>query len=925
VASTATIDVVGLLGGRPVGGVAEDAVRRAVLVVGGGDQLAGVADLLAPGVRTAVIGAGLGALDEVAAAVGPVCVLASGDPGCFGILRPLAARVGSYRLVVHPAPSSVALAFARLGLPSDDAVVRSCHRGGAARVAAEVAGQPVAAVLCGPDAPPEAVGGALVVLGASHRLVAVATRLGEAGETVTRCCDLAALAAGRFDPRSVVVLAHPEAEPLGLGGRPVAAFAHRGSMITKPEVRSVVLGKLCLPAFGVLWDVGAGSGSVAIEAALAAPGLRVIAVERGPQDAARILANAGAHGAVVEVVEGTAPGVLARLPAPDRVFVGGGGLEVLAACHAALLPGGRLVATFAAVDRAAQAHRLLGSLVQVGVQRADVLPDGGLRLVADNPVFVAWGDRPATAPSPPPGRLAIGVGCSSKATSEEVAEVVEAALALVHGAGQGSRSGEGGPVVVGFSGAAGRPGSGPPDQVTLNTDMAADPTFGPSEELRGQSRGGGSSEEAEDTSATGLVTLRSRNIADGAGLPQRRTRADAGSSDSAGADRGRGFSAASTPPTGLGGQSDSARAVVATIDARGTHPAVLDAAADRPILSFPASLLAGVEVPGPSEVVAAAVGTPSVAEAAALLAAGPGARLVVGKQRGPTATAAVAVGGRPPVTGRVQIVGLGPGHPSHRTPAAVAAVRGADAVLGYGPYVDAVQPLLRPDQLVVRSAMGAEADRALAALALARAGWQVALVSSGDPGVFAMASVTLELAAEHALGVGGAGFERPLGVGSAGPEGLCEVEAARIRINIVPGITASSAAAAAAGAPLAGPHAVLTLSDLLLPWGVIEAQLRAAATSGLALALYNPRSAGRPDHLDRARTVLLDVLAPSTPVAVVTAATDAGEQVFHTTLVLLDPTVAGMRSLVLVGTADSMLTGGRLITRRHHPRSPVAP
>ncbi|HEV8116829.1 MAG TPA: SAM-dependent methyltransferase, partial [Acidimicrobiales bacterium] len=136
--SATAITVVGLLGGRPVGSAAEDAVRRAVLVAGGRDQLAGVADLLAPGGRTAVIGAGLGALDEVAAAVGSVCVLASGDPGCFGILRPLAARVGVDRLVVHPAPSSVALAFARLRLPSDDAVVRSCHRGGAARAAAEV-------------------------------------------------------------------------------------------------------------------------------------------------------------------------------------------------------------------------------------------------------------------------------------------------------------------------------------------------------------------------------------------------------------------------------------------------------------------------------------------------------------------------------------------------------------------------------------------------------------------------------------------------------------------------------------------------------------------------------------------------------------------------------------------------------------------
>jgi precorrin-3B C17-methyltransferase len=288
-----------------------------------------------------------------------------------------------------------------------------------------------------------------------------------------------------------------------------------------------------------------------------------------------------------------------------------------------------------------------------------------------------------------------------------------------------------------------------------------------------------------------------------------------------------------------------------------------------------------------------------VAEAAALLGAGPGAGLVVGKQRGRTTTTAVARGWRPlTIAGRVQVVGLGPGHPRHRTPAATMAVRQADAVLGYRPYIDAVEALLRPDQLVVRSGMGAEAERALAALALAGAGWRVALVSSGDPGVFAMASVTLELAAESGTAVA---------------------------VDVVPGLTAASAAAAAVGAPLAGPHAVLTLSDLLLPWTTIEAQLRAAAGSGMALALYNPRSAGRPDHLDRAKSVLLEVLDPSTPVACVTAATEAEEQVERTTLADLDSAVAGMRSLLLVGSPDTVDAAGRLLTRRHHPRPAVAP
>ena len=205
------VHLVGLLGGRPVGDAAVAALRSATLVAGGKDQLAGVADLVSPSARTAVVGAGLAALDDVVAAEGVACVLASGDPGFFGIGRALAARVGDERLVVHPAPSSVALAFARLGLPWDDAVVRSCHTGGAARAAAEVARAPVAAVLCGPEAPPEAVGAALAALGAHHGLVAVCTRLGEPGEQVTVCPTLADLAAGTFDHRSVVVVAHPSA------------------------------------------------------------------------------------------------------------------------------------------------------------------------------------------------------------------------------------------------------------------------------------------------------------------------------------------------------------------------------------------------------------------------------------------------------------------------------------------------------------------------------------------------------------------------------------------------------------------------------------------------------------------------------------------------------------------------------------------
>ena len=332
-------------------------------------------------------------LDALDAEHGTACVLASGDPGFFGIVRLLAERFGPQALDVHPAPSSVALAFARLGLPWDDALVVSAHGRPLADAARRAAVHPKVAVLVAPDAPPEALGKELLALGAPHRLAAVCTRLGTDAERVDRV-DLDGLAAGTWDPMSVVVLVAGDgvaATPSVAWGRDESRFAHRDGMITKAEVRAVALGKLELPPEGVLWDVGAGSGSVAIEAALLVPGLTVLAIEQDVDDAGRITANARDHGAAVQVVPGEAPDALAGLPDPDRAFVGGGGLAVLDAVLARLRPGGRVVATYAALDRAVVAADRLGSLVEVSVSRGERLPDGGLRLAAANPVFVVWG------------------------------------------------------------------------------------------------------------------------------------------------------------------------------------------------------------------------------------------------------------------------------------------------------------------------------------------------------------------------------------------------------------------------------------------------------------------------------------------------------------------------------------------------------
>ena len=387
------IAVVGISGGEPVGKEARAAIDGAVVVAGAPRHLRTLAPL---GARTLPIDGPLAdVLDEIERERGGVCVLASGDPGFFGIVRVLAERVGPDRLDVHPATSSVSLAFARLGIPWDDAVVISAH----GRPLAEAAGRAVrhskAAVLTAPDAPPEALGRELLALGAPHRRAAVCSRLGEPDERV----DVAALeevARGAFDPLSVVVLLDGDGvarRPTLEWGRPASRFAARDGLVTKGEVRAVALGKLALPDTGVVWDVGAGSGSVAVEVAALAPGLRVFAIEQHAADAERIRDNARTHGVAIDVIDGTAPDALAGLPDSDRVFVGGGGAPVLDAALARLRPGGRVVATFAAIDRAAAAFERLGNLAEVSVARGKRLT-GGVRLEAENPVFVVWGPEP---------------------------------------------------------------------------------------------------------------------------------------------------------------------------------------------------------------------------------------------------------------------------------------------------------------------------------------------------------------------------------------------------------------------------------------------------------------------------------------------------------------------------------------------------
>jgi precorrin-6Y C5,15-methyltransferase (decarboxylating) len=380
------IAVLGVAGGR-VAPDAEALLAGASLVVGGRETLA-----LAPaGAETVPLGADL---DAALARVGEgACVLASGDPGFFGIVRRLAEHFGREALDVRPAPSSVAVAFARLGIPWDDALVVSAH-GRAPHVARHVAMRhPKVAILTSPDVPPEH-------FDLPGREVWVAERLGMPDERVVP------LAERPFaDPNVVLVLGAATAEratvwpprtPLGWA-LPDDAFAHRAGMVTKREVRAVALSRLGPGTGDLVWDVGCHSASVAIECARL--GAAAIAIDRDADAVVYARANADAHGVPVEVVEGTAPEALADLPDPDAVFVGGGGVD-LGAILCEVVPRTRraVVVTLALIDRAAPVLAQLEALglsvdaTMVQASRLEPLA-GGHRLAAENPVIVVSGAR----------------------------------------------------------------------------------------------------------------------------------------------------------------------------------------------------------------------------------------------------------------------------------------------------------------------------------------------------------------------------------------------------------------------------------------------------------------------------------------------------------------------------------------------------
>lgn len=375
-------------------------------------------------------------------------------------------------------------------------------------------------------------------------------------------------------------------------------------------------------------------------------------------------------------------------------------------------------------------------------------------------------------------------------------------------------------------------------------------------------------------------------------------------------------------------------ALVGSLDLKADEPAIhaLARHLEVPARFFGKEALAAEadRLANPSEQVLRDVGVAGVAEAAALAAAGREGALIVEKTKSKRATCAVARARQPldptkigRARGRLSVVGVGPGSAEWLSPEAARLLRAATDWVGYGAYLDLAAGLVGTPSVAAdspphpapgkarakalanpphpspprggkgktgmrlhRFALGEEEARARHALALAGEGRDVVLVSSGDPGIYAMAALVHEL------------------LDPAAESGIGE-DARRAEIIVAPGISAFQAAAARAGAPLGHDFCAISLSDLLTPWEVVESRVRAAAAGDFAVAFYNPRSERRRDQLDRAMAILKAHRRPETPVIVASNLGRDGEETAITTLGRFDPEGVGMTSLVIVGASTS--------------------
>jgi precorrin-3B C17-methyltransferase len=240
--------------------------------------------------------------------------------------------------------------------------------------------------------------------------------------------------------------------------------------------------------------------------------------------------------------------------------------------------------------------------------------------------------------------------------------------------------------------------------------------------------------------------------------------------------------------------------------------------------------------------------------------------------------------------GKITIVGIGPGSLEDMTPRALNAIRQAQVVAGYNTYIALVRELLT-DKEVIGTAMMQEIDRCRMAVESAFAGKDTVVISSGDSGVYGMAGLVLELVLQYPKA------ERP-------------------EVSIIAGISAVNAAAAILGAPLMHDFAVISLSDLLTPWELIEKRAEAAAQGDFVIALYNPKSKKRIHHIEKIRDILLKFKSPETPVGIVNNASREKQSAVISTLAAFTTEKIDMFSLVIIGNSKTYVKEGFMITPR---------
>ena len=239
--------------------------------------------------------------------------------------------------------------------------------------------------------------------------------------------------------------------------------------------------------------------------------------------------------------------------------------------------------------------------------------------------------------------------------------------------------------------------------------------------------------------------------------------------------------------------------------------------------------------------------------------------------------------------GRVTVIGIGPGGIDHITARAMDELRSADSIVGFGLYVNQIRSIISPNAKVYSSGMGQEIDRARLALELASKGRRVAVVSSGDPGVYGMAGPIIETANKLRM---------------------------RVDVDVVPGVTAATASAASLGAPLMTDFAAISLSDLLVPRNRILKRVESALKGDFVLVLYNPQSRSRREPLRLVHEMLMRYRKPTTPVGIVTAYGRAGERTIVTTLDRMLDHEIDMESTIIVGNASTKVSDGKILTPR---------